>query len=397
MRRITNNERRARLARRHRLAADHRADRVEDVVDSLVALHSSDPSTVFLSVATRLREPSIDAVERALYEQRTIIRHHAFRRTLWVMTPENAAWAHASATAKIAGAERRKLIEWLDSCPEVEDPNSWLEAAMQRIEDLVRREGPIRTREIGTRLPELAVPLILGVGTKYEQQAAAHPRVMLQAGFEARLLRTRPVGEWTSSEYAWATMSGWLGHELAEVEVDVATAAFLRRWLEQFGPATEADIKWWTGWTLAQTRRALADVAAESVELEDGRPAWVVAGDEDQGLNDPAEGEPWVNLLPALDPTAMGWKERSWYLDSDIATRIFDRSGNIGPTVWADGCIVGGWVQRPDGDIAVEVLRTLDARHQRALDIEIERLTALVSEATIRVRFPAPNQKDLLA
>ena len=50
-------------------------------------------------------------------------------------------------------------------------------------------------------------------------------------------------------------------------------------------------------------------------------------------------------LLPALDPTAMGWAQRSWYVGEHHAS-LFDRSGNIGPTVWIDGRIVGGWAQR---------------------------------------------------
>ena len=61
-----------------------------------------------------------------------------------------------------------------------------------------------------------------------------------------------------------------------------------------------------------------------------------------------APAEPWAALLPALDPTAMGWRERAWYVGEHTAA-LFDRSGNIGPTAWCDGRIVGGWAQRQDG------------------------------------------------
>ena len=59
------SERRARLARRHRLVPSTRTDDVAAIADSLVALHSSDPVSVFLSAMARMRHPSIAAVEDA--------------------------------------------------------------------------------------------------------------------------------------------------------------------------------------------------------------------------------------------------------------------------------------------------------------------------------------------
>ncbi len=41
--------------------------------------------------------------------------------------------------------------------------------------------------------------------------------------------------------------------------------------------------------------------------------------------------EPWAALLPPLDPTTMGWKERDWYLGS-YKEQLFDTAGNAGPT-----------------------------------------------------------------
>jgi hypothetical protein len=67
-RRITVGERRARLARRHRLVPSTRTDDVAAIADSVVALHSSDPVSVFLSALARMRHPSIAAVEAALHE-----------------------------------------------------------------------------------------------------------------------------------------------------------------------------------------------------------------------------------------------------------------------------------------------------------------------------------------
>jgi hypothetical protein len=84
--------------------------------------------------------------------------------------------------------------------------------------------------------------------------------------------------------------------------------------------------------------------------------------------------EPWAALLPVLDPTVMGWKQRDFYL-GDHAPHLFDRNGNAGTTAWWDGRIVGCWVQDDAG--VVRRVRSVDvgADGRAALAAEAERLT----------------------
>jgi hypothetical protein len=118
----------------------------------------------------------------------------------------------------------------------------------------------------------------------------------------------------------------------------------------------------------------------------------VDAGDEKR-VPDP---KPWVALLPGLDPTTMGWKQRDWYLPGEHVAILFDRNGNAGPTVWADGRVVGGWVQRRSGEIAVRVLDDVGAEQREAIDRKADELRAVLGDTRFRVRFPAPLQTELL-
>src|SRR5207248_604700 len=111
-------------------------------------------------------------------------------------------------------------------------------------------------------------------------------------------------GSWTSSQFRWSPIEAWLPGGVPSMAADAARTELVRRWLAAFGPATTTDVKWWTGWTVAQTKAALASVRAVEVELEAGA-GWLLPGD-DGPARAPA---PWVSLLPALDPTAMGWRE----------------------------------------------------------------------------------------
>ena len=366
---------------------------VERVAEALVALHSSDPASVYLAAVARLESPSLAATDRALYDDRSLVRHHAMRRTLWVMGPDVAPLAHAAFTRRIAAAERRRTATLFGR------DEAWLAAGIDEVVGAVAASGePVSTREIGRLLPHLAEPVTVNAGKPYEAVIVAHTRLLLQAAFEGRIIRTRPQGSWIGSQYAWAATENWIDIDWEAPDEHESMAAMVERWLARFGPATLDDVVWWTGATKTAIRKALGTLDPITVELDDGSDAYLLPVNADQlsGAGAAADEDgPWVALLPGLDPTAMGWKQRDWYLPPDVATRVTDRNGNIGPTVWADGTIVGGWVQRPDGSIAHDA--SLDTSHRRLLDTEIERLRSVVGDTRFSVRFPAPDQKSLLA
>jgi hypothetical protein len=386
---VSDEERRRRLAHRHLLIPAARVETVDEVVETLVALHSSDPVSVYLSAALRMRAPTLADVDEALYGGRRLIRHHAMRRTLWVMSNDVARLAHDGFTRKIAAAERKRMAKLFG----LDDDQ--VAEAIDRVTAVVLDAGePITTRQVGDALPDLAVPVTVNQGTNYAGTMAVHVRALLLAAFEARIARDRPTGSWIASQYTWVPHGEW-SREAWEPGGEVAgAAAVLRSWLVTSAPATLDDLVWWSGSTKTLVRRALEMIGAAEVELAEDT-GWVMADDvPDHGTMTPDPG-PWVALLPGLDPTAMGWKQRAWYLDAETATRVTDRNGNIGPTVWADGRIVGGWVQRPDGSIAHDA--DIDGAHVELLQHEIERLRELVGESRFTVRFASPNQKHLLA
>jgi DNA glycosylase AlkZ-like len=95
-------------------------------------------------------------------------------------------------------------------------------------------------------------------------------------------------------------------------------------------------------------------------------------------------------LLPVLDPTVMGWKERDFYLGPH-REQLFDRAGNAGTTAWVDGRIVGCWMQDDDGVVAVRPLERVAAGARQALDDEAQRLTTWLNGERVNslIRPPA--------
>ena len=388
---ITDDERRARLAQRHRLLHERRTDDVARIADDLVALHSTDPVTVFLSAMARMQHPSVEAVERALYDDRSVVRHHAMRRTLWVATPDVVRLMHAAATRKLVGPEHRRTVKLLAENG-VQDPEGWIADARERVLAALHEHGPMTARALGLKVPALRQMIVMAPGKKYSATVSAHTRVLLNLGFEGQIVRTKPTGTWVNGAYTYAAMDSWLhgglpppaSAEAEQGEERDAARELALRWLSAFGPGTATDLQWWAGWTVATTRRALADCG--SVEVEVGSGTAYVAPDDAEPVG---PVDPWVALLPGLDPTTMGWKQRDWYLP-DACSSTFDRMGNAGPTIWVDGRVVGGWVQAPDGEIRTRFLLEVGEQQRAAVHRRADEVAGMLDETRCTVRFPSP-------
>ena len=388
MHRIGTEERRARLVTRHRLDPAARAADPLTVARSLVCLHSTDAVTVFLSILARTNGVSPSDVERALYEERSLVRMLAMRRTLWVVPRELVPVVFAAATLAVAATQRKRLEGFIRDSDISTRPGAWITRAGNAAVAAVGARGAAMTTEVTRDVPLLAKKLRFGSG-KWVVEQSAGARVLPQMAMEGRLVRGRPRGTWISPQFRWVTTENWLGGPIEELEVGAAQAELLRHWLAAFGPATETDMRWWTGWTLRETRAALASIPHEQVDL-DGATGYVLDGD----LEAPQAREPSAALLPTLDPTTMGWKERDWYLAPHGPT-LFDTNGNAGPTIWWDGRIVGGWSQRRDGEIVLGLLEDVGRDARAVIGAEAARVQAWVGDVRFSPGFLPPFQRAL--
>jgi hypothetical protein len=385
--RIENEERLSRLAERHLLLPRIRTDNLPEIADNLVALHSTDPVTVFLSAMARMVHPSIEAVEKALYIDRSLIRHHGMRRTLWLATPPVVRLIHAAATRDLLATERRRTCQLLARSG-VEYPEQWLANAEEQVLADLRAHGPSTAREIGQRAGTLRLQLHLAPGKAYAAVQSAHTRVLSILGFAGKMLRAQP-SNWINGAYRYVDAEAWLPGGLGNVDPRWAAAELAGRWLRRFGPATTADLQWWMGWTMNRTKQALADCGAVQVELDVG-PGWLAADDPPLG---PVER--WVAVLPALDPTIMGWKQRDWYLPK-TSMEVFDSAGNGGPSLWVDGRVVGAWAQTKDGTIHTHYFERVAAARRREIDQRINELKSWIGDTRFTVRFPGDIHARLL-
>jgi hypothetical protein len=375
------DERRARLAIRHHLAPRTKGADVAEVARSLIGLHGTDPVTVFLSAATRLRRPTIAAVERSLYDDRTLLRMLAMRRTLFVVPVDLVPTVQAAASDAVAANERKKLLQWIDAADIISDPARWLRRLSTKTLAAVHELGSATTAEIAERVPDLRRQIVVAPNTKWGTAQSVGSRVVPLLGVEGHIARGRPLGSWISTQHRWEPIERWLPGGPQRVALAVARSQLVARWLRAFGPAPISDLQWWTKWSLGETRRALETV--DVVEVDLGGVVGIALSDDLASTKSPA---PWAALLPALDPTVMGWRDRTWFIGNH-GPALFDRAGNAGPTVWWDGRVVGAWAQLANGEIVWKLLDDVGADALGAIANEAERLQTLIGPTRFTPRF----------
>lgn len=367
----------------------HGIDPARRLPDSLTAtramtvLHSTEPASVYLSLLARVEHLSVKDVDAALYDERSLVKQLAMRRTLFVFPRELLAAAWGSASARVARTEWARVAKDVTASGLATDGDAWLTAACDAV--LARlTEGPMSAQQLRELVPEIAGTVSISPGTKWGGEVPIAPRVLTQLGARGDIVRGPNSGHWRISRPAWTLMSSWLDEVPAALPSREGYAELTRRWLWTFGPAPVGDLQWWLGSTVTAARQALTDVQAVEVAVASG-PAYVLLGDLEPV--DPVE--PWAALLPVLDPTVMGWKTRDFYLGPH-ESQLFDRNGNAGTTAWWDGRVVGGWFQDDAGVVALRLLENVGADGLAALGREAERLTSWLAGVRVSSVYSSP-------
>ncbi len=388
---IDTAERRQRLQTRHLLTQSTRAAELATVADAMVALHATDPATVYLSAWARMSGGSQTDIADALYSDKAAIRMMGMRRTLFVVSRDVAPVVQASSALGVAATQRRRLLAQLKQAGVADNAEKWLDDVSASALTALEKRGSAFANDLVKDEPRLNTMLDLLPDKDYAVPQKVTSRILTILALQGKIIRGRPMGGWRGNRNQWWPADDWIPDGLGGLEVESARVELIRRWLRTFGPAPIADLAWWTGWTLGQVRTALKSV--DTVEVDtDGAPGLVLADDLDITI----EPDPSAALLPALDPTPMGWSQRDWFLGQHRA-QLFDRSGNIGPTIFWQGRVVGGWAQRPDGEIRLRLLEDIGAIESAAVETRAAELAEWLGPLRVIPSFRTPLERELSA
>jgi hypothetical protein len=167
-----------------------------------------------------------------------------------------------------------------------------------------------------------------------------------------------------------------------------ALRTLLTRYLYAYGPATPQHFARWLSIPPPRAVERFDELAGELERVElDGEPGWVLAGD----TSTPQQPHRGIRLLGYFDAFVVAGQPRERLYPGAAATRGLTPAGQAGnyPVLLVDGVVGGVWHQRRSGRklaITVEPLRGLTATRRRQLDDEVALVGAVMeAKATLTV------------
>ncbi len=356
----------------------------------MTVLHATEPPTRLpLGGRAGRRGLRVADVDRALYDDRTLVKQLAMRRTLFVFPRDLLPAAWGAPAARVAGQERRRIAKDVAAGGHRRRrrrPGS-TRRAPRSLDGAGREPDGLSARRSGRAVPDVDGTVGLA-GHEVGRRGADRPAgARAGSGAEGDVVRGRNAGHWRISRPAWTPMDG-----LAR---GGARAAAGGRGLRRAGPpvaadlrpGTEADLVWWLGATKGAVRRALADLGAVAGRASTAAAPAGCCPTTTRGRPGRAVGGAAAGARPdhdGLEATA------TFYLDPGHTPYLFDSNGNGGTTAWWNGRVVGCWVQDDDGWCAWCCAGRCRADATAALATEAERLTAWLDGVRISQRLHLP-------
>jgi Winged helix DNA-binding domain len=327
------------LHRQHLL--ERTTDTPEAVADLVLGLQGQETLPPYLSLHARVADFDPHAVSKGLEDGRWV-RLSTMRGTLHLHTADNAAWL------------RPWLQESLDK--QLRNRAAVEPARVREVATELLADGPLDQRELSERLAE--------------QLPGSPADLWVVARVTMPLVQLPPRGTWGGSGgIVLDELARWTGVALGEPTTEDVVRCHLRA----FGPASAADVGYWSGVTgLRTVIRQMDDLVRH--EDEQGKELFDVADGE---LADEDAFAP-VRLLGRYDNVWLSHAARDRVTDPASRGSWMGANGGVACTIFVDGWLTGLW-RLVDGRVAVvDLFRELTPPERDALDEEIALLQALL-------------------
>jgi hypothetical protein len=325
-------------------------------VRRLLAVQAQDRSSWRLALRARVSGITAEEVNLALTDRRSLVIAWLNRGTLHLVCTEDYPWLLAlTAPTQVTGNRRRLAQEGLS-------PDD-VERGVALIERSLASDGPLVRSQLRDR--------VAAQGIRTEGQALVH---LL---FAAVTRGVAVLGPMTGGQQAFAHAREWLGAGADPPPAerrDAALAELARRYLAGHGPATDADLARWAGLPLRDARAGLRGVASELVEL-DGGMVDLTRRRPGHGTTPEPESLP-PRLLPAFDPSLVGWRMREPFLRREDEPLVIPPGGGLfRPFATVEGVAAATWGARRQGErvaVRIEPFEPFDDEVSAALRAEAQ-------------------------
>jgi hypothetical protein len=360
----------ARRMARHALAEPATDLGPADIAGVLCGAHAQVLSAAELSIGRRIAWATRADVQRALWEERTLVKTFGPRGTIHLLpTAELPMWTGALTALPPSAPAHPEGVRFTPG--QADEVIAAIGDALTDTELTVDELTEAIADRAGPWAVEQTMDAFQGKWPRWRQltSTAAHRGLLC-------------FGPGQGRKVTYASPHRWLPG-FRPADGDAALRTLVTRYLHAYGPATPQHFAKWIG--IPPRYAALLfgklDGEIERVEL-DGEPAWAVA-DDTQTPPQPHRG---IRLLPYFDAYVVAGQPRDRIYPGAAASRALTPAGQAGnyPVLLIDGVVGGVWHQRRSGGklaITVEPLRQLTAPQRRQLDDEAG-IVGAVMEAT---------------
>ena len=292
-------------------------------------------SAAALGLRARSTGLSAASVNRALNDERSIVRTWLMRGTLHVVAAEDVRWlVDLLGPVFSRAATRRHAQLGLD-----DDLKARGVAAIRTI---LSDSGPLTRYELVDRLRRWNVAL--------DPQTQAPIHLIGLAALQG-ILCLGPDRD--DGDATYVLMDDWVPRRPTRSR-ESALTELGRRYFAAYGPATVEDLSAWSGLSMIDARSAVRGASAGLANVMiQGRPGFLLK----QLLKlDAKPRETDVRLLPAFDTYLLGYRRRDLAVPRPLQRRLQRGGGWLHPAVLVNGRAVAAWSLRKSGACGGQLL-----------------------------------------
>lgn len=296
---------------------------VVEVVRAMGGIQAQEVAAALLAIRVRGSGLLAAEVERALVEERTIVRTWGPRGTLHFLAADDLGWFLSLFGPVFISSNRRRREELgLDE--------ETCARGIRLLDRILAGQGALTRAEIVEQLARHGLLL----------EGQARPHLLMRAALEGLIC----FGPDRETEPTYVLLRDWLCKQQSSAfSAEKASVELTRGYLNAYGPATPQDQAAWSGLPLSQIRQAWQALADQLVEVTfAGGSAWMLKN-RAPWLDEADFPLPPVRLLPRFDLYLLGYQKRDLILPAEYAKRVNAGGGMIHPTVLIDGRVAGTW------------------------------------------------------
>lgn len=377
------------ILHKHHLSDGSQALDVLQVVNDIIALHATSVGTPYISLFARTKNFQRSDLDQEFYRKRNLVRLRAMRGTLF-----------------IASSDLAPVLFQATKLPE------------HHLLSLTQRWG-ISSSEY-CELSEKLCSILKGGGKTLPQIRKALPRGIVRT---IELREGKSAYKWTNVKWVLSVMtrSGTVMSEkdagslritkanryvlfreiypklyFDSVSRQEARAMLVERYIKAFGPVTEEDIAWWTGFKKADLKEALETIEKKLLPMK-------ISGSDREYLMSESDFKQLVKfkplttssalLLPYEDPFTKGYKLRERLVEKEHDKKVYV-GGGVQPTILLDGKIVGIWnrnVEQGKGPTRLLLFQKLGKNMEKAIIQKAKAIGKLMTNRDTSVEIVQSN------